>query len=302
MSESIRSINLNIDDAISGRNITSTRTVSSIDIEQTTGRYLLVQPYEADDVTYGGRILIYPQSTQLGLVSIVILKTFNYYGDLYYPTDAKFDYIRNKLWIADTGNHRVLKVDLNTYQVDLNIDDQVFYPHALAINLNDGSVFIKGFTDTLLSNGVVSYINREGVVLARFEFGHEDLQASSSSTSTSSESSLSSSSSINFVETSSSESSENVIPSLPSPYSIVCDVSRSRTWWVFGTRIYMADTRNGQIQTYNLFNDGYYGTESVDVELATGNAFVVAMNVSGNRFLVQMFRDNNSLLASGYIT
>jgi len=40
----------------------------------------------------------------------------------------------------------------------------------------------------------------------------------------------------------------------------------------------------------------------VDIELSTGNAFVVAKDISNNRFLVQMFRDNNVLLASGYIT
>lgn len=301
MSESVKSLDLNVNDAISGRNIASTRLVSSIDIEQTTGRYSLVQPYDVDG-SYGGRVLIYPQSTQLGLESIIILRQFNYYGSLYYPLDAKFDYIRSKLWIADTGNHRVLKVDLKTYEVDVSVEDQLYYPHALAINLNDGSVFTKGFSDLGLSRGVVSYINRSGSQLARFEFGHEDLQASSSSSSSSQSSSSSSSSSINPIDTSSSFSSETVIPTMPSPYSIACDTTRSRGWWVYGTRVYMADTRNGQVQTYNLIDDLYYETESVDVELSTGNAFVVATNALNNRFVVQMFRDNNTLLASGYIT
>jgi len=300
MSESVKSLDLNVNAAISGRDITSTRLVSSVDIEQTTGRYLLVQPYNADG-SYGGRILIYPQSTQLGLESIIILEQFNYYGVLYYPYDARFDYIRNKLWIADTGNHRVLKVDLATYQVDMSIED-LYYPHALAINMNDGSVFVKGFSNMALANGTVYLFKRDGTQLAKFEFGHEDLQASSSSSSSSSQSSSSSSSSINPFDTSSSSSSEIVIPTMPSPYSITCDSTRSRGWWVYGTRVYMADTRNGQVQTYNLINHSYYGTESIDIELVTGNAFVVAKDISNNRFLVQMFRDNNVLLASGYIT
>lgn len=303
MSEFISNIDLNANDAISGRNITSTRIVSSINIEQTTGRYCMVQPYNADG-SYGGRILIYPQSIALGisggLENIVILQQFNYYGSLYYPLDAKFDYIRNKLWIVDTGNNRILKVDLSTSQVDMSIDD-LYYPHALAINMNGGSIFVKGFSDFNLTNGVVYYFRKDGLQLAKFEFGHEDLQASSSSSSSSNSSSSSSSSSINPIDTSSSSSSETVIPSMPSPYSIVCDSTRSRGWWVYGTRVYMADTRNAQIQTYNLASHSFIGTESVDVELSTGNAFVVAKDASNDRFLVQMFRDNNVFLASGYV-
>lgn len=303
MSEFIKSLNLNANNAISGRNITSTRAVSSVDIEQTTGRYSLVQPYEADG-SYGGRVLIYPQSIQLGIgggfESIIILQQFNFYGSLYYPLDARFDYVRNKIWIADTGNNRILKIDLKTAQVDMSIED-LYYPHALAVNINDGSIFVKGYSDFNLTNGVVYCFGRDGLQLERFEFGNEDLQASSSSSSSSQSSSSSSSSSINVVETSSSSSSEVVIPAMPSPYSIVFDSTRSRVWWVYGTRVYMADVRNGQVQTYNLISYLFYGTESVDVELATGNAFVVAKDISDNRFLIQMFRDNNALLANSYI-
>jgi DNA-binding beta-propeller fold protein YncE len=86
--------------------------------------------------------MLYPQSPQSSIYAPTELKTFDRVGSLYYPQDAKFDYVRGFIWIADTGNNRVLKVDLNTKKVRITIKS-VIYPYALTVDLNTGNIFIE---------------------------------------------------------------------------------------------------------------------------------------------------------------
>jgi hypothetical protein len=74
------------------------------------------------------------------------------------------------------------------------------------------------------------------------------------------------------------------------------DYVRSRLWWIDNFKVYLLDVRGMQIKTYNLRPDGYYGTRTVDVDLNTGNAFIVARDIHKEWFLIQMNRDNNKYL------
>jgi hypothetical protein len=291
MSETLRTINTSTNDVISDRDIVSPNSVRSICVNQINGSYAVVEPLNTDG-TYGGRIVIYPQSLKLELP--IEIKTLDDVGSLYYPQDAKFDYYENKLWIADTGNDRILKVDLKTNQVDFAISS-VIYPHALAVNYSEGGIFVKGYTDYNMNSGSVSYFRRDSTKVVDFIFNDNDTVSSSSS---SSESSLS----FSGISSSSSSSSSGVVfPEFPSVKSICYDTGRSRIWWVSGVKVYMADIRNKQVKTYDVGPDLYYGVYSVTIELATGNAFVVASNIHDERFILQFNRDNNQLLGSAYV-
>jgi hypothetical protein len=207
---------------------------------------------------------------------------------LLYPLDAKFDFLRRKIWIADTGNNRVLKVNLNTSQVDLTIDENISYPHALAVDFNTGDIFIKGYESSDMNNGAIFYYRKDGTLLSTFLFNRNDIDSSSSSSSL--EGSLSSSS-----------SSGSLFPTMPSTKSIVFDHARSRVWWVDGVRIYMADIRNKQIQTYDIRSGGFTEAFSLSIEFSTGNAFVVVSDIHDDSFLIQVSRDNNILIDTAYI-
>ena len=289
MPENIKQIDLEVEIVIPERNLQSDRLVSSVDADQVSGRYLLVQPFEADG-SYGGRVLIYPQSPQLEINEIVELKEFDRFGSLYYPLDARFDYVRRKIWIADTGNHRVLKVDLDSEVAQLEVADTIYYPHAQAVDVNIGGVFVKGYTSSNRETGIVYYLKSNGSILYSFTYGVNISSGSSSSSSSSSE-----------TLSSSSSSGEEIMPALPVASSIAYDHVRSRVWWVANEKIYMADTRNKQVQNYDLTADGFVDTRSIDVELKTGNAFVIAIDVNSDTYLIQMFRDNNVFLGSSYI-
>lgn len=289
MSETIRTINLTNNTVISDRDITSNQSICAIDVNQVDGSYVVVEPYNSDG-SYGGRVVLYPQSLQSS--NSIVFQTFNRVGSLYYPRDAKFDYIRRKIWICDTGNNRVLKLNMDTNQIDLSIDENLIYPYAVAIDLNDGNIFIKGYQLYDLNYGSIRYCKKDGTLLATFFYNKADIESSSSSSSESS----------GNQTISSTSSSGNYPPTnLPSSHSIVCDSTRSRVWWVDGVKIYMMDIRNKQIQTYDVRNDHFYSVISIDIELSTGNAFVVAKDIHGEWFLIQMFRDNNLFLGSAYI-
>lgn len=287
MSENIRTVNLIDNAVITDRDILVDTVIHSIDINQSDGTYAVVEPL-AIDGSYNGRVIIYPQSPLPQVSSLIELKTFNRVGSLYYPLDAKFDYLRRKIWIADTGNNRILKVNLNTNQVDLSIDENIIYPHALSVELNTGDIFIKGYSSYDLSYGSIFYYKKDGTLLSTFCFNREDILASSSSSS--------------FEGTiSSSSSSVIVFPVFPSSRSMSYDHVRSRLWWVDGIRIYVADIRNKQIQTYDIRDNFLSDTISINIEFSTGNAFVVATDIHNDRFLIQVNRDCNRVLGVAYI-
>jgi hypothetical protein len=162
----------------------------------------------------------------------------------------------------------------------------LIYPYALAVDLNTGGIFIKGYRIQDLNYGIVHYFKKDGTLLSTFAFDHADIESSSSSISSS---------------RTTSESSDNCPPETPSNRSIIFDSSRSRVWWVDGVKIYMADIRNQQVQSYDVRSDNFYAITTIDVELSTGNAFITAQDIHGEWAIMQMFRDNNKFLGSAYV-
>ena len=287
-----RTIDLTDNEVITDRDVSVSLSPYAIDVNQANGTYAVVEPY-GDDGSYNGRVVIYPQSPVPEVSAAIELKTFNRVGSLYYPLDAKFDYLRRKIWIADSGSHRVLKVNLNTNQVDLSIDEGMVYPHALAVNFNTGGVFVKGYESYDLNSGSIFYYQKDGTLLSTFSFHRNDTDNSSSSSSN--DGTMSSSSS------SSSSSGALPLPVLPSSKSIVFDHVRSRVWWVDNIRIYMADIRNKQVQTYDVRDDSFTEAINLSIEFSTGNVLVVVKNIHNESFLIQMNRDNNILINTAYI-
>ena len=296
MAEFITTINLNQNLVLAMRNILNANAIHSLDVNQTNGRVLITEPYNSNG-SIGGAIVMYPQSIQLDLSPVVRM---DYFGDqfVYFPYDAKFDYVRGKIWILDTGNHRIISVNESDQSVNFILEDKMYYPHSVAVNLNTGGAFVKGFSNAARTIGKVIYFLSSGVEKASFEFGGLD---NSSSSSSSLSSSSSSSSSENQSGSEESNSSTEETPVLPSYRSIVYDHVRSRAWWVSDNIIYMLDERNKQVQTYDVIGDYFSSVQSIDIEFQTGNAFVVAKDRHLEDVIIQASRDNSGILAHAYV-
>jgi len=284
VTEIIKSIDINEGSSISARDVIHDATVNSIDVDQTSGKYAVTSPNN-EDGTVGGNVIIYPQSPQLEINVPVVIKDFRQVTSLRGPYDSRFDYVRRKLWIADTGNNRVLKINIDTEDVEV-ITDNIVYPHAIAANLNRGGAFVKAYK-RFNTHGKVYHLGKNGQERAIFEYLIVDVGNSTSSSSS--------------QDMSSSSSSTDYLPSMPFASSIVYDHVRSRCWWVEGNSSYMVDERNLQVIVYDLMINGIEDVRSIEVEFSSGNAFIVGRSAAGDWVIIQINRDNTQALASAYI-
>jgi len=284
MTNVLRTINLSDASPITLRDIYDDNVIRSININQINGRFMVTEPFDDDD-SVGGCVKIYPSSRGLQVAETKILKSFGSYGSLHGPSDAVFGYIRSKIWIADALNHRVLKINAKTYSVDANIKNKFYYPHALSLDLNTGGIFVKAYDDIYFGHGIIYHFDHNGSMINSFKYLSESDDSSSSE-------------SEEFV---SSSSSGSFFPNLPSSSSMSYDHVRSRLWWVDQNTSYMVDLNNLQVQSYNLNSDGFARLYNITIEFSSGNALIIAEDRHADKFVLQMFRDNNALLASGYV-
>ena len=63
----------------------------------------------------------------------------------------------------------------------------------------------------------------------------------------------------------------------------------------------MMDLLNQQIVTLNLFDWNGASGRSVEIDERTGNAFVLGKDVHGEDVVFQIYKDNNRIVAEGYI-
>lgn len=271
MSISIKSVSLNNEADIVYRSITVSggKLVQSVNVNQTDGTFVTTEP-----INQNGQIVVYPQSPNNPRYEIKTYKTFGGYGSIDFPLDARFDSIRRKVWIADAGNTRAIKVSTNNYKVEQVISN-IILPHSVVPEVNLGGVFIKGFSG--VSTGVIYYHGANGELVDYFTY-----PCALGKTTTE----------IEYTNT--------YVKSLPIPSTMAYDPARWRLWWTSGTFVYMIDIRNQQAIQQNLAPI-YTNTRGLDIDFDTGNAFVVVNKPNGNWFLVQLFRDNNFIFCSAYI-
>jgi hypothetical protein len=266
MGDFIHSVGMTKKEIIEARTVDSGKTINSVSINQVTGDFIVTNPLN-------NQITVYPQSpnnpqyTLLGQTKTI--KSFSGYGFLNYPLDARFDCARDKIWVADTGNNRALKINSYNYLVNFSISG-LSMPHSIIPNLNNGGVFIKGFTNS--TTGVVYYYSLSGV--SQFLFTYPDTLSG------------------NF------QVGEAIFP-LAS--TMAFDHTRSRLWWVAKEYVYMADVLNSQIISFDLSDYNYDLTSGIDIHVESGNAFVTCRNVNLRWYTVQIFRDNNTYISSAYL-
>ena len=239
-----------------------TESVRSISINQASGDFFVTSA----DIS-NSAIIVYPQSqsnpdaTLLG--NRVALTGFSGFGALANPLDARIDTSNGKLWIADSGNLRILKVDAYSFLAEYAINS-ILNPHALAPNPNTGGIFIKASFDN--SYGMVYYYSSTGLLQSSFKY---------------------------------LDNNSNDAIALPSTLGF--DHRRSRLWWTALDKVYMADFLNNQVVKFDLSSESAVFIRGLDVHLDSGNAFVAAKLANGAWVMAQLFRDNNRLLDYAYL-
>jgi hypothetical protein len=275
MSDLIRTLELNNLELITHRDISQNELIRSLNIDQVTGNFAITKPLNTTQP-----LVIYPQSPNNPLASFIgkvrYLCNFTGHGSLDFPLDAKFDFIRSKLWVADSANNRVLQLNSSTFNVGLEIKNIVL-PCVICPNINSGGIFVKAFINK--NQGVIYHYDDGGTLLTTAVY---DLIYPLNS--------------IAVIRTAA------FIDTLPLSASMAFDHTRNHLWWTNNGIIYMMDTGNRQIITNNIYTDNYVDSRGIDIEFETGNCFViVAKNVTNQYWALQISNDNSEILSSTYI-
>jgi len=274
MSINIQTINLVSQSVISDRDVNlDGNHVQSVNIYQTDGSFITTEPFN-------NKLIWYPQgpynATNTSLGEWKTFTGFVGYGNLNMPLDARFDYARRILWIADSGNKRVLKVEINSNTVTDSAENG-YFSNSIAININNGMFYVKSIKDS--QTGIIQQYNQSVDLQNSFEFSCLYPYNGDNITST-----------------------YGFMYNLPLPSSMCFDHARNRLWWVGENTIYMMDTLNKNIVPYIILSDGFCESKSVDIDFKSGNAFVVAKKSGYNgSYILQMFRDNNSIVSTAYM-
>ena len=160
----------------------------------------------------------------------------------------------------------MLKLNIYDYGVENEITD-IILPHSIISEINTGGVFVKSFSD--VNNGVVRYYGENGDLIDSFTY---PCALGSLSTEI--------------------EYTSEFVRSLPMPSTMAYDHIRWRLWWTSDNVIYMMDVRNRQVVQQEL-GSNYNDTRGLNIELETGNAFVVVRKNDNSWRMLQIFRDNN---------
>jgi hypothetical protein len=118
------------------------------------------------DYIYGGDLIYY---SYFGKVSANLSITYNQsIYDLFGAMDMVVDYVRNKIWICDTLNHKILAINSKTNDMEyvFSSGDYIF-PSSLAIDVSSGTVFARAYTSTTLEE--VIFIIKDNSVFSIFK-------------------------------------------------------------------------------------------------------------------------------------
>lgn len=242
----------------------------SIDVNQTNGFSITTEPL--NDL---GVLLQYPQNPNNTTYPITTVSSVKGTNSINFPLDAKYDWARNYVFVADAGNSRLLSLKTSDFSFIYEIKG-INLPHAIAININTGGVFVKSFSS--VNRGMLHEIDVNGVIKSTFTFpdvfSYSDLSISRNTT---------------------------WVNSLPLTSSICFDHVRSRVWWVSNDKSYMLDIASKRISVFDFSKYDIVKCKSVSVENSTGNAFIVSEDFEGNDFIIKMNRDNSEYIGSGWI-
>jgi hypothetical protein len=249
------------------RSVTDIDQVQSIKLNKSDGTFFVTYP-----LLNNGTIIQYPQNPTSSSYSSTTIKTVEDYGDIDYALDVGVDFFGNNLWIADTGNEKVISIGLID-KVFIREIEGFELPHAILVNPNNRNVFIMSFED--VDTKKLTEIDNKGNILFEFLFPGN-------------------------VASLTIERTQQFMKSLPRPFTMDFDSNLNRLWWVGESVVYMMDLDTKQITTQDLQDGSLYNITSISVDKSSGNAFVVIDDIA-NWYVQQLYKDNNVAFGLAYL-
>ena len=260
------------------QSILTTRTVAAtsirtIRLNQTNGSICCVMPLSKKITIYGQS----PHNTNLPPVSIT---TVNNYGSFITPMDAVYDPVYDILWVLDTGADLVLGLD-SAQQIKYRVNIRM--PVTVMVDGNNGGIVVRHFTS--MTHGRMTWISATGNI--QKSINYDDTFPLSS-----------------FALTDLND--ENMYW-LPMPSQMAYDVARSRLWWLANNIIYMADTYNAEVVSYDVLEaEQVEDVRALDVDMVTGNVLLGCTPANNRGYykynvLLVVNKDNNAVLRKSKI-
>ena len=161
----IKTIDLNSSSVITGRSTDpEANRIRSFSMLQTDGSFVVSCPII-------NKVIWYPQSpnnpSYTLMQNIIEFTSFDDYGDLKWPMDAQVDSARRILYIVDSGNNNVLKIDLNAQTIIKTYS--INNPISVTVNPNTGDFFIRYILSDS-KHGIIYYKNDN--IQENIEFPH----------------------------------------------------------------------------------------------------------------------------------
>lgn len=268
---SLKNINLNTFTILTSRTkSTIGKYFKSLDINNINGNVLLTEPLNSN-----GILTIYPLNPNNTDYTTSSILTIYGTSSLNFPIDARFDYLRRYIWIADAGNSRVLLIDSNDSKFIFEKTDLTL-PISLSINLNNGSCFIKSYED--ISTGLITEVDINGATSSYFEFPSSFTYSS-----------------LEIVR------NTTWLYDLPHFHSTCFDHISNRLWWVDTSIVYMIDILTKCVSIYNLSTEDFIETRTINIDFNSGNAFIIAKDSLSDWYVVQMDKYNSKYIGRAYI-
>ena len=140
---------------ISGRTITGVYKPRAIQADSLTGSVYVLQPYsyivpviessssETSPANYSAIFVCDKTTASKRELALYLDKATE---PIFLAMDMKIDAARRRLWIADTGNNRVLRVDLDSQQIRrIYSPDGMTCPSTLTFDVTTGNAFVRAY-------------------------------------------------------------------------------------------------------------------------------------------------------------
>jgi len=256
-----------LNEAILNRSFLVDGVVRSIRVNSLNSTSLITYP-----LVNNGTIKRYPQNPLNTSYTTTTIKTIENYGDINFPLDAIFNPYRQRMWIADAGNQKVLVINSSDYSFIRSVDNMIL-PHALVLNSNNRNVFIKSYVNTTTQK--ITEVTSTGAVVMEFNFPG-----------------VISSTTISYTN--------KYLNLIPRQDTIDFDNNLQRLWFISGSVLYMIDLETKQIIPNDLESERLYKLSSLSIDSDSGNAFVVISD-GVNWYVQQIYKDNNEVLGTAYL-
>jgi hypothetical protein len=261
----VRNVDIYSFSTIPSRTVSGAVLARSVQADAMRGDVYALQPYDStatppiDPSSLVSKLIRSNQSTLVQGEVAVKLRREN--ETMFFAMDMKTDRARRRIWFADTGNDRVLEINLDTLKFAAIYDDQMASPSTLVVDPLSGNAFVRTY-DRDDGREVICRLGNSSV-LARY-WVNADFSWSVNG-------------SVDWLNPDVEEiiTSHLAIP-FPHSGSMAFDHMRGNLWWVSGSGmriLYMLNV-NSMIGTSMDLSSRLSVLSGVDVDLVSGDAFV----------------------------